>query len=217
MTAAFRINCLNKKSGNRVEDFCIMKNTFFLLCFSLLLLPARAAEEPTPPEEPNEHLYGEPVFFRQDGFRDGNYRDYFQRTFNGRLVYNREGREGAMAFLHTAVSRPFRVEGGRKYALTMEMFNLGAGNGSGSGRDDAAAFPGSVLFLTKGGKAAGAVRGNGPAGAEPLPGQWKEISLALEAPANAMTMCFRIGSAEEKGFGPYLVRNVRLTERSAEP
>ena len=50
-----------------------MKQTFFLLCtvFPLFLLSAA----------PEEEQYGARIYFMQDAFERGNYRDYFQKAF----------------------------------------------------------------------------------------------------------------------------------------
>ena len=185
-----------------------MKQTFFLLCtvFPLFLLSAA----------PEEEQYGARIYFMQDAFERGNYRDYFQKAFYGSLVRNCEGRKGTFAKVTYGDSRPFRVTPGKRYRLSFEVFNLGAKdlkNYNPAGPK--APFPSTFQFLDDSWRIVRSIRGKDIPGAtlaDLPPAVWTARSFVFEAPPKAAMFTFHIVSAWKNNWGPYLLSNVKLSE-----
>ena len=192
-----------------------MKNKLFL---SVFLLSAAASlfalRVPAPEELPDEHLYGDRILFLQDNFREGNYRDYFQRSFAGELVWNQEGRKGAMAKVTYGSSRPFAVKPGKTYILSMDIFNLGQKQGKADVKDMTPFL--SFVFQNAEGTVVRSVKAKDIPDAEktnPLPAQWVSLSYVVEVPENAVFFVFGINSNWKKFYGPYLLSNISLKEK----
>ncbi len=187
-----------------------MKTTLF----SLVMLSALSAAAAAPEEE----QYGARIYFTEDNFEQGNYRDYFQQAFYGSLVRNREGRKGTFAQVTYGESRPFQVVPGKKYRLTFDAFNLGAKEmNAHKPSGPKAPFPARFAFLND---AWGVVRALGGRGTQipgatveaPPPAKWTARAFEFEVPPSATMFTFSISSAWKNNWGPYLISNIKLTE-----
>lgn len=192
-----------------------MKNKLFLsVSFLSAAVSLFALRVPAPEEVPDEHLYGDRVMFLQDDFREGSYRDYFQRSFAGELIWNQEGRKGAMAKVTYGQSRPFAVKPGKTYILKLDVFNLGQKQGKADVKDMSPFL--SFTFQDAGGKPVKQVKAKDvpdAAKTNPLPAEWVPLSYEVAVPENAEMFVFGITSNYKKFYGPYLLMHISLEEK----
>lgn len=197
-----------------------MKKSMMALGVAMIAAAATAKIE----QHPDEEEYGQRVWFRQgDKFADGNYRDYFMRSFAGELKRNLEGYKGYCCDIAYADSRPFPVEPGKKYKLSMKVFNCGMKDGVVSTNNPApgkAAFPNLFRFWKGGEKYPDAwdclksVKGVDipEADKEPLPAKWVDRSYVITVPEGAHMFTFSIGYLRNSNWGRYLIADVNFEE-----
>lgn len=174
---------------------------------------------------PEEEEFGQRVYFiNGDKFETGNYRDYFMRSFSGELKRNQMGYEGYVCDIAFADSRPFRIEGGKKYVLRMKVFNKGDAKDK-LFRPPAkgCTFPSNFFFLRDDWKEIGVLRaraGNGSKGgiegafvdAPPAVGKWIDCAFRFVAPEGAKMFMFSVAYGNGTEWGCYLLADVRLEE-----
>jgi len=178
-------------------------------------------------EPPEEEKFGQRVWFRQDGtFADGNYRDYFMRSFAGDLKRNQEGYKGYVCDLAYADSRPFPVEPGKTYTLKMKAFNCGMKPGVTPKKTiEKMRFPGAFTFYRGGEDYSNAWKvvscvnhrvkdEDCPKGmVRPvLPAAWTDVAVTFTVPAESTMFCWSYGYVRDSNVGRVLVAEVKLEE-----
>ena len=177
-------------------------------------------------EPPDEELFGQRVWFRQDGtFADGNYRDYFQRSFAGELKRNQEGYKGYCCDLAFADSRPFPVVPGKTYKLSMKAFNQGMKPDAKPKKTvEKMNFPGALTFYRGGEDFSNAwkvvkcinhraIEKELPEMRRPvLPAAWTDVSVTFTVPEGSTMFCWSYGYGRDTNAGRVLVAEVKLEE-----
>lgn len=197
-----------------------MKKNMMVLGVAIIAAAAMAKIE----QHPDEEEYGQRVWFRQgDKFADGNYRDYFMRSYAGELKRNLEGYKGYCCDIAFADSRPFPVEPGKKYKLSMKVFNCGMKPENTTTNDPVGkvTFPSHFRFW-KGGETypdawdcLKIVKGKDIPEADkdaPPPAKWTEKMYIITVPDNARMFTFTIGYFRNSKWGRYLIADVNFEE-----
>ena len=175
---------------------------------------------------PEEEQFGQRVWFLQnDRFETGNYRDYFMRSFAGELKRNQAGYSGYVCDIAFADSRPFPVQGGRKYVLRMKVYNQPHEIVNDPKHPPAKnpTFPSSFSFLTDDWKDVKVMRARNSDGskgeiegafldAPPPVGKWVDCAFPFTAPQGAEMFVFSISYGRGTNWGRYYIADVRLEE-----
>lgn len=177
---------------------------------------------------PEEEQYGQRIWFRQDGtFEEGNYLDYFQRSFAGEIMRNQEGRPGYVCGLHFADSRPYPVVPGKTYRLSMKAFNRGMKPGAKPQKTvEKMRFPSSLAFYRGGEDYSNAWKtvisynhrtkdADCPKGMvfdHVLPAAWTDVAVTFTVPEGATMFTWSYSYQRYTNIGQMLVADVKLKE-----